>query len=261
MANRLPSPYRECFKVQPLCMARIAEEPTHDTPIPEDSPARRATPGLVGGPFDGRAPPKRPNVVLIITDDQGYGDLGFHGNPQDPDAEPRPAGPRGVRLGPFYVSPVCSPTRASLMTGRYNYRTGVVDTFLGRSMMHPDEVTLAEMLGPAGYRTGIFGKWHLGDNCPVAADRPGVSGGPGASGGGIGQPSDPPGGSSYFDPILQHNGREEKTQGLLLATSTPTPPSTSSRPTATGRSSSTSPSTARTRRWRCPTTICSLTSA
>ena len=109
----------------------------------------------------------RPNVVLIITDDQGYGDLGVHGNPKihTPNLD-RLAG-ESVQLDRFYVSPVCSPTRSSLLTGRYNYRTGVVDTFLGRAMMHPDEVTLAEMLGAAGYRTGIFGKWHLGDNYPL----------------------------------------------------------------------------------------------
>ena len=74
-----------------------------------------------------------------------------------------------MQLEYFYVCPVCAPTRASLMTGRYNYRTGAIDTFLGRAMMHPDEVTLAEMLAKAGYRTGIFGKWHLGDNYPLRA--------------------------------------------------------------------------------------------
>ena len=91
--------------------------------------------------------PKHPNVLLIITDDQGYGDLGFHGNPQIKTPRLDALARESVRFRTFYVSPVCSPTRSALMTGRYTYRTGVVDTFRGRSMMHPDEVTLAEILG------------------------------------------------------------------------------------------------------------------
>jgi arylsulfatase A-like enzyme len=99
------------------------------------------------------------------------------------------------------------------MTGRYNYRTGVVDTFLGRALMHPDEVTLAEMLAAAGYRTGIFGKWHLGDNYPMRPMDQGFQECLVLKGGGIGQPSDPPGGNSYFDPTLEHNGQSIKTKG------------------------------------------------
>jgi arylsulfatase A-like enzyme len=99
------------------------------------------------------------------------------------------------------------------MTGRYNYRTRVVDTYMGRAMMDPQEVTLAEMLGAAGYRTAIFGKWHLGDNYPLRAIDQGFQEALVHKGGGIGQPSDPPGGTSYFDPVLQHNGRAVKKQG------------------------------------------------
>jgi len=158
---------------------------------------------------------KQPNFLVIITDDQGYGDLGVHGNPKlrTPNLD-RFAG-ESVALQSFYVSPVCSPTRASLMTGRYNYRTGVVDTYLGRSLMHPDEVTLAEMLGSAGYSTGIFGKWHLGDNYPMRAIDQGFQEALTLNGGGIGQPSDPPGGESYFDPVLFANGKERKTRGYV----------------------------------------------
>ena len=154
----------------------------------------------------------RPNVLLVVTDDQGYGDLGFHGNPQIKTPRLDALARQSARFRDFYVSPVCSPTRASLMTGRSAYRTGVVDTFRGRSMMHPDEVTLAERLGSAGYRTGIFGKWHLGDHAPLRPIDQGFDESLVHAGGGIGQASDPPG-NSYFDPILSHNGREEKTRG------------------------------------------------
>ena len=151
--------------------------------------------------------PRRPNVLLIMTDDQGYGDLGCHGNTQlrTPNLDRLAA--QSVQFSRFHVCPVCAPTRASLMTGRYNYRTGAIDTYLGRAMMHPEETTLAEHLGAAGYRTGIFGKWHLGDHYPLRAMDQGFQESLVHRGGGIGQPSDPPGGEHYLDPILTHNGR------------------------------------------------------
>lgn len=158
----------------------------------------------------------RPNVILILTDDQGYGDLGSHGNPvlRTPNLDRLAA--ESVEITTFYVSPVCAPTRASLLTGRYNYRTRVVDTYLGRAMMDPGEVTLAQVLRDAGYRTGIFGKWHLGDNFPMRPRDRGFDEALVHRGGGIAQPSDPPdpGGSNYFDPILQHNDRQVRTRGF-----------------------------------------------
>jgi arylsulfatase A-like enzyme len=159
----------------------------------------------------GRSP--KPNVLIVITDDQGYGDLGCHGNPviKTPVLD-RFAGD-SVRLKHFYVCPVCSPTRSALLTGRYNYRTGVVDTFIGRSMMRPDETTLAQMLGAAGYRTGLFGKWHLGDNYPLRPHDRGFQECLWHKGGGIAQPSDPPEGNSYFDPSLLVNGKPIKARG------------------------------------------------
>ncbi len=154
-----------------------------------------------------------PNILLIITDDQGYGDLGCHGNPQIRTPNIDAFAKQSVRLSQFHVAPVCSPTRSSLLTGRYNYRTGVVDTFQGRSMMHADEVTLAETLGAAGYRTGIFGKWHLGDNYPLRAMDQGFQESLTIRGGGLGQPSDPPGGDHYSNATMYRNGKPLKTKG------------------------------------------------
>ncbi|MDR3633972.1 MAG: arylsulfatase [Isosphaeraceae bacterium] len=156
---------------------------------------------------------KRPNVLVIITDDQGHGDLGLHGNPKIRTPNLDRLGRESTRFDRFYVSPVCAPTRASLLTGRYNYRTGAVDTYLGRAMMHPEETTLAEMLAAAGYRTAIFGKWHLGDNYPMRPIDQGFQEALVLRGGGLGQPSDVPGGGSYFNPVLQHNGRPERVRG------------------------------------------------
>ncbi len=154
----------------------------------------------------------QPNIILIMTDDQGWSQLGVHGDPtlQTPHLDGLAA--ESVEMTRFYVSPVCAPTRAALMTGHYNYRTGVVDTYLGRAMMDPAEVTIAEMLRDAGYSTGIFGKWHLGDNYPQRTTDQGFEESVVHKGGGIGQPSDPPG-SDYFDPILFHNGEQKEFNG------------------------------------------------
>jgi arylsulfatase A-like enzyme len=158
---------------------------------------------------------RAPNVVLILTDDQGYGDLGCHGNDRIRTPRLDAFAAESVRIDRFYVQPVCSPTRACLLTGRYNYRTGVVDTFIGRSMMHADERTLAETLRGAGWRTGLFGKWHLGDNHPLRARDQGFEEEISLRGGGIGQPSDPPGGDHYQDPTLYRNGVAEKRKGYV----------------------------------------------
>jgi len=156
------------------------------------------------------------NVLIVITDDQGYGDLGVHGNPVIKTPKLDAFAKQSVWLKNFYVSPVCSPTRASLLTGQYNYRTGVVDTFIGRSLMRPDVKTLSEYLAAAGYRTGLFGKWHLGDNYPLRPEDRGFQETLWCQGGGLAQPSDPPQTESktaYFDPILVQNGKPVKTKG------------------------------------------------
>jgi len=161
----------------------------------------------------------KPNVIVILTDDQGFGELGATGNLliRTPHIDRLAA--QSASLVNFHVMPVCSPTRACLMTGRYHYRTGVTDTFLGRSLMHPDEPTLAEIFAAGGYRTGIFGKWHLGDNYPMRAMDRGFQESLVLNGGGLAQPGDPPDPvderGAYFNATLRHNGAWVKTKGYV----------------------------------------------
>ena len=114
--------------------------------------------GTASAPFAG----ERPNVVLVLTDDQGWWDMGAHGNPviRTPNMDRLAA--EGIEFTRFYASPVCTPTRAALLTGRHYQRTGAVDTYMGRDTLSSREVTLGDVFTRQGYRTGIFGKWHLG---------------------------------------------------------------------------------------------------
>ena len=159
----------------------------------------------------------RPNVIIIITDDQGFGDLSFYGNPHVKTPVIDNFARESIRLNNFYVCPVSAPTRSSLMTGRYSLRTGVRDTYNGGAIMSTEELTMAEVLKKEGYKTGIFGKWHLGDNYPSRAIDQGFDEALVHLGGGMGQVGDITtwfrGDSSYFDPVLWHNGREEKHSG------------------------------------------------
>ena len=156
----------------------------------------------------------RPNIVLIMTDDQGYGDLSSMGNTVLDTPHIDSLAHQGASVDTFYVSPVCSPTRASLMTGRYSYRTRLVDTFKGRSMMEPGEHTIAEALVESGYRTGIYGKWHLGDNYPMRPTDQGFDESLIHLGGGLGQPSEPRENKRrYTNPILFYNNQSIQTYG------------------------------------------------
>ncbi len=159
---------------------------------------------------------KKPNVVFILTDDQGFGDVGFNGNPfvKTPNIDAMAS--QAAIFDQFYVCPVCSPTRASLMTGRYHLRTSVLGTGSGMSMLHPSEHTIAEALKSDGYKCGIFGKWHLGDNCPTRPIDQGFDYSLTHIGGMIGATYSPPGGNSYFDPILIENGNEKKYSGYCV---------------------------------------------
>ena len=153
----------------------------------------------------------RPNIILVMTDDQGYGDLGIRDNPHLKTPNLDRFAREAVQLERFYCSPVCAPTRASLMTGRYYYRSGVIHTSRGGAKMHGDEVTIAERLKQAGYATGIFGKWHLGDTYPMRPVDQGFDEALWHKSGGIGQAPDVP--NSYFNPQLWRRDRKVESAG------------------------------------------------
>ena len=142
----------------------------------------------------------RPNVLVLVTDDQGYGDLACHGNPhlRTPHLDALHA--QSVRLTDFHVDPTCSPTRSALLTGRYSTRTGVWHTIAGRSLMRPEERTLGEVFADAGYATAAFGKWHLGDTRGLRAYDQGFPVALNHGGGGVAQTPDF-WGNDYFDDV------------------------------------------------------------
>lgn len=133
---------------------------------------------------------KRPNIVFVLTDDQGYGELGCHGNPviETPNIDAFHG--ESVRLTDYHVGPTCAPTRAGLMTGHYHNSTGVWHTIGGRSLLRRDEWSLATALSEAGYVTGLYGKWHLGDNYPYRPQDRGFQHVVAHGGGGVGQTPD-----------------------------------------------------------------------
>ena len=160
---------------------------------------------------------QKPNIIIIITDDQGYGDIGINNNSQIITSNLDLLASQSMRFNNFYVSPVCAPTRSSLLTGRYSLRTGVTDTYNGGAMMSTDEQTLSEILRENNYNTGIFGKWHLGDSYPFRPTDQGFNESLIHLSGGIGQVGDftnyYSGNRSYFDPILWHNNEQKKYNG------------------------------------------------
>lgn len=173
---------------------------------------------ILGLPLIGSGQSDRtPNVVLIMTDDQGFGDIGFNGNPHIKTPALDSFAQQSVRFNNFYVSPVCAPTRSSLMTGRYSLRTGVRDTYNGGAIMSTTEITIAELLKEANYSTGIFGKWHLGDNYPSRPMDQGFDESLIHLSGGMGQVGDFTtwfkGDRSYYDPVLWHNGVQKSYEG------------------------------------------------
>jgi len=155
---------------------------------------------------------KHPNVIIVITDDQGYGDIGAHGNPMIKTPNIDKLYSESVRLTNFHVDPTCTPTRSALMSGRYSNRTGVWHTIMGRSLMAKGEVTIAEVFKANGYNTGMFGKWHLGDNYPHRPQDQGFDYVVNHGGGGVGQGHDY-WGNNYFDDTYWRNGVPEKFEG------------------------------------------------
>jgi arylsulfatase A len=147
----------------------------------------------------------RPNVILIMTDDQGYGEVGCHGNNMIKTPTLDRLADQSIEFTHFYCYPCCSPTRAGLLTGRYCYRAGVWATWQGGEILRLDEYTMAEMFGDAGYRTAIFGKWHLGEVYPWLPTKQGFEDGLYTRTSGVG----------YFDTILERNLKPVPTKGYL----------------------------------------------
>lgn len=161
---------------------------------------------------------EKPNIIFIMTDDQGYGDLGCHGHPfiQTPHIDKLYK--ESTRFTDYHASPTCAPTRAALMSGRNPFEVGVTHTILERERMALGIPTVADILQKAGYTTGIFGKWHLGEEDEYQPGNRGFDEVFIHGAGGIGQRYDGSQGdvpdNKYFDPTIRHNGTFVKTTGF-----------------------------------------------
>ena len=150
---------------------------------------------------------RQPNVVVILTDDQGWGDLSLHGNTNlsTPNIDAMAKG--GAQFDRFYVCPVCSPTRAEFLTGRYHPRSRVYSTSAGGERMDLDETTIADVFKAAGYATAAFGKWHNGMQYPYHPNGRGFDEFYGFCSGHWGD---------YFSPPLDHNGKIVRGEGFVI---------------------------------------------
>ena len=155
----------------------------------------------------------KPNIIIVITDDQGHGDLSCHGNPIVKTPNVDKFYDDAVRLTNYHVDPTCAPTRAALMTGRYSARVGVWHTVQGRHLLREREITMAEILRDNGYETGIFGKWHLGDAYPYRPEDRGFTHVVTHAAGGVGQTPDF-WGNDYFNDTYYVNGEFKKFKGF-----------------------------------------------
>ncbi|MDW5290107.1 arylsulfatase [Formosa sp. PL04] len=156
--------------------------------------------------------PTKPNIVFIITDDQGYGDLGHTGNKIIKTPTIDTFSNESINLTNYHVGTTCAPTRAGLLTGRNSNRNGVWHTIMGASMLNKEEITIANVLQQNGYKTGMFGKWHLGDNDPFKPHQRGFDEAFYHGGGGVGQTPDY-WNNDYFDDTYYRNGIPEKKEG------------------------------------------------
>ncbi|WDE96519.1 sulfatase-like hydrolase/transferase [Lentisphaera profundi] len=154
----------------------------------------------------------RPNVIIIMTYDQGYGDLGCHGHPFIKTPNIDNFAKTSLRLSNFHQMPMCTASRAALMTGKYAEQTGAWRTSLGRTMMRGDNITLAEVFKDQGYKTAHFDKWHLGDQWPSNPQGQGFDEVLGLRCGAIGQIADY-WGNDYFDDTYYRNGTHKKYKG------------------------------------------------
>jgi arylsulfatase A-like enzyme len=153
-----------------------------------------------------QAPKKYPNVVIILADDQGWGDLSIHGNTNLLTSHIDSLARDGAIFEHFYVCAVCAPTRAEFLTGRYHARCGVRGVTSGAERLNLDEKTLADTFKAAGYATGAFGKWHSGSQFPYHPNARGFDEYYGFTSGHWG---------SYFDPELDHNGKLVRGKGYV----------------------------------------------
>jgi arylsulfatase A-like enzyme len=167
---------------------------------------------LAGRGSAGRGPSGPPNVVIVLTDDQGYGDMACHGNPwiKTPTMDKLHA--QSARFTNFHSGTTCAPTRASLMTGQYSNKVGVWHTIIGREYLRAEEPTMADLFRAEGYKTAIFGKWHLGDNYPFRPQDRGFDEVLIHGGGGVAQTPDY-WNNDYFNDTYFHNGKPEKYRG------------------------------------------------
>ena len=182
-------------------------------------PAARPTvvPKAAAHPPAAPGPGRRPNIIYVMTDDQGYGDIAAHGNPLVVTPHLDRLHRHSVRLTEFHASPTCSPTRAALLSGRHEFRSGVTHTIEERERLALSATTLPHLLGTAGYACGIFGKWHLGDEDAYQPARRGFHRTFIHGAGGIGQSypgscGDVPG-NSYLDPVIRSDGTFVKAKG------------------------------------------------
>lgn len=206
LTARLQQSQREAGDHQPLTVERPRPQEFDFTNLKQTSSTRNPS------------PTRRPNIILVMTDDQGYGELSCHGNPILKTPNLDRLWSESVRFTDFHVSPTCAPTRAALLTGRHEFRSGVTHTIFERERLSLKATTLAQTLKNANYATGIFGKWHLGDEAAYQPDRRGFDEVFIHGAGGIGQTypgscGDAPG-NTYFDPAILHNGKFEKTRGF-----------------------------------------------